>query len=185
MKRVLVLMSAVFALTVPGLTASADGDPARISTSAAAAGAQVLRWSGEFTGPNSWTNPCTGEDVVLISTAEVGGVVVRDPTGEVHARGYSNLVDGVEYERVDIDVAGDPTGWVVSHLRVNNSAGGIENPDTGAAHFLWQLHITVEDPVTGQRYKAVFFSNIVMSATGELVLDRGTTAHNTCLGIPG
>ena len=105
--------------------------------------AWVNHWETDYTGTNDWWNPCTNQSTVITSVTHYEGTFVFDANGVDHGTNHAKLVEG-----------SDDHGWVATALSVNRSQSGIRNTSDGA-YSMWQLHITMEDPDTGQRYKAV------------------------------
>ena len=124
-------------------------------------------WEGVEYG---WGNPCTGEAVVITVVADIKAT-------DVWANGHRHMT------RQAVFVSGSSTdGWIVVDGRTNHTREGV-NDWSDAGTWLWQLHITLENPATGQRYTALTFYKVTINGNGDWVVDGiENSGHNTCLG---
>jgi len=169
MRRItLIALAATLLLTTVGVGAASAGEGPPPWPDA-----WVNHWETDYHGYNDWWNPCLGTDVVIESTVHVKGTFILDPWGVDHGTDHSKLVEGV-----------DDQGWIATQMTINRSFSGNRDLSDGG-YWMWQMHVTMENPETGQQYKALFTSRIVVNANGEVVMTTdpwGSTSHNTCIG---
>lgn len=157
MRKVLIATALVATLVLPVVPAWATAD--------------VGEWEASWTSVNNWYNPCTQESVVVITDFELWGRYAVDAAGTWHSIDYSVDVSGV-----------DSNGWIVTGASIvfhrNGDSFLIEDTTQG----MWQLHLRIEDPETGQAYGGVHVFHLTKDADGDVVVAMTNNTGFSCQG---